>query len=534
MTLDSVLCVKPGQRVELRGYYGTVCYVGEVPPTSGTWLGVDWDDPTRGKHNGTHEGEKYFSTRYPTSGSFVRLEKVNLGRSCPAAIRDRYGEVKNDETAGINKEDLSLVQCKINAPFLEVVGFNKVNKKQSHFEDLRVVWLREHNVSGPGEQGELMQLCPNIQELDLSRNLIHNWQSLARIADQLRHLRVLNISENHMQIPSQPIIYQGSFQVLEHIIMGRMEYSWSQILDCALMWLCVETLQVPFNNIATLEIPPDGILQHVKSLDLEGNLINDWREINKLGTLPCLEYLNISHVGVSEVYFPVGQAEQKTRLFSTLKQLLLSGNSIHSWESVNELDKLLHLEELGFHGNPVLQEESEGTSRQLIIARIGNIKTLNRVVITNNERKGAEIDYLKKYGVMWETVAKPLDIKSHRSILDTFLQAHPRYPLLVDKYGAPEVGEYKTRTVTSHTKLITVDIFCPDHGGKSYRKKLPQSMRVQNLIGLAQRLFNTGTVIPKLVYINSKNPGVKFPLDKDLKELSFYCVEDGDRISVHW
>jgi hypothetical protein len=44
--------------------------------------------------------------------------------------------------------------------------------------------------------------------------------------------------------------------------------------------------QVPFNNITTLKIPPDGILQHVKSLDLKGNLINDWREINKLGTLP--------------------------------------------------------------------------------------------------------------------------------------------------------------------------------------------------------------------------------------------------------
>jgi hypothetical protein len=63
----------------------------------------------------------------------------------------------------------------------------------SQFENLLVVWLREHNVSGPGEEGELMQLCPNIQELDLSRNLIHSWQSLARIADQLRHLRVLNI-----------------------------------------------------------------------------------------------------------------------------------------------------------------------------------------------------------------------------------------------------------------------------------------------------------------------------------------------------
>jgi hypothetical protein len=45
-------------------------------------------------------------------------------------------------------------------------------------------------------------------------------------------------------------------------------------------------LQVPFNKITTLEAPPDGILHHLKSLDLEGSLIYDWREINKLGTLP--------------------------------------------------------------------------------------------------------------------------------------------------------------------------------------------------------------------------------------------------------
>jgi hypothetical protein len=58
------------------------------------------------------------------------LEKVNLGRSCPAAIRNRYGKVKNDETAGINKENLTIPQHKINARYIEVVGFDKVNKKQ--------------------------------------------------------------------------------------------------------------------------------------------------------------------------------------------------------------------------------------------------------------------------------------------------------------------------------------------------------------------------------------------------------------------
>ena len=69
-------------------------------------------------------------SRHPTSGSFVRLEKVNIGRSCSVAIRCRYGEVKNDETAGINKINLAILQREINARFLEVVGFDKVNKKQ--------------------------------------------------------------------------------------------------------------------------------------------------------------------------------------------------------------------------------------------------------------------------------------------------------------------------------------------------------------------------------------------------------------------
>lgn len=68
--------------------------------------------------------------RHPTSGSFVRLEKVNLGISCPAAIRSRYGEVKNDKTAGIDKGNLADLQRQMNSCIAEVVGFDKVNKQQ--------------------------------------------------------------------------------------------------------------------------------------------------------------------------------------------------------------------------------------------------------------------------------------------------------------------------------------------------------------------------------------------------------------------
>ena len=29
----------------------------------GEWYGIEWDDPDRGKHDGTHEGVKYFECR---------------------------------------------------------------------------------------------------------------------------------------------------------------------------------------------------------------------------------------------------------------------------------------------------------------------------------------------------------------------------------------------------------------------------------------------------------------------------------------
>ena len=51
------------QRLSYSGNICTVRYVGEVAGTKGTWLGVEWDDTTRGKHAGEHEGVKYFFCR---------------------------------------------------------------------------------------------------------------------------------------------------------------------------------------------------------------------------------------------------------------------------------------------------------------------------------------------------------------------------------------------------------------------------------------------------------------------------------------
>lgn len=52
-----------GDRIQVGDERGTVLYIGSVPPTKGTWLGVDWDDPLRGRHDGVYNGVRYFQAR---------------------------------------------------------------------------------------------------------------------------------------------------------------------------------------------------------------------------------------------------------------------------------------------------------------------------------------------------------------------------------------------------------------------------------------------------------------------------------------
>ena len=53
-----------GQRISFDGHLCTVRYIGPIKTTKkGDWLGVEWDDPSRGKHDGSHEGERYFQCR---------------------------------------------------------------------------------------------------------------------------------------------------------------------------------------------------------------------------------------------------------------------------------------------------------------------------------------------------------------------------------------------------------------------------------------------------------------------------------------
>ncbi|KYN44335.1 Tubulin-specific chaperone E [Trachymyrmex septentrionalis] len=514
-------------RIECDGYRGTLKYVGPVGNTKGEWLGIDWDDSTRGKHNGTYEGVEYFQARHSTSGSFIRPCKAKFGISCPQAIKMRYGLI-DDELAGIDRDEVSTLRKEMNAPFLELVGFSKVNKKQSKFDQLKIVWLREQCVSNAGEPQELEELCPNLEELDLSRNLINSWKIVANICSQFRSLMRLNVSENHLPIEDMTAL-KDSFSTVKHLTIARMNYNWFDIRQCIFMFPLIEELSVSFNIVMTIDdmTCANTNLMKIVTLILEGNLISSWDEILKLGSLPCLEYLNLNLNKIDRIRFP--SSTDKTALFPILRQLHISENHISEWQSISELDKLSNLEDLKFRGNPILENETIETARQLIIARIAKLKILNGTEILHNERRGAEYDYLKLYLPLW------LETESNLEKRTSFINEHPQYPILVDKYGIADIPSAKPK-VEMISNVITVEFVCPDdpRQPRGIKRKLLKDMEVQKMIGLAQRLFKTGGKIPALSFIPRNLSNDEISLDKPLQELSYYSIQDGDQILVRW
>ncbi|KAF7993113.1 hypothetical protein HCN44_005894 [Aphidius gifuensis] len=523
--------VKTGQRIECDGQRGTICYVGPVDGTNGTWLGIDWDNPTRGKHNGTYNNKLYFKTRHSTSGSFVRPGKINTGISCPTAIKNRYGFI-DDELAGVDKDNITSLRKEINAPFLEMVGFSKVNKKQSTFDRLKIVWLREQCVSSYGNDKELEELCPNIFELDLSKNLFNSWETIANICTQLKKLERLNVSENTLGTKIDLIEMKNSFLNVKNLTISRMDYDWRDIQLVTSIFPSLKTLSVPFNKIDFLEKPiSDTSLEKIVDLTLEGNSISSWNEVLKLGHLSCLENLNVNSNKIEKIRFTTLDDKMKTDEFSGLRNLHLSNNLISDWQSISELEKLKNLEELRFRDNPVLTDIAFDTVRQLIIAKISELKILNGTEIHNDERKGAEYDYLKLYANEWLNIEKnKLD-----NLKIEFVNEHPRYPVLVGKYGSPERTNLNT-PVEMESNVITVEFVCMNEQTtqKSTKRKLMKDMDVQKLTGLAQKLFQTGRKVPKLSFVQPNLSKEEIPLDMPLQQLCYYSIQNGDRVLVRW
>ncbi|CAG4993114.1 unnamed protein product [Colias eurytheme] len=524
---ENEIQVTIGSRVKSNDDFGTVKYIGEVQGYKGIWYGVEWDNVERGKHDGCVDGIQYFKATKPGAGSFVRPNKISPMITCAEAIQKYYGDREDETVAAHRRTVINEWKREMGAPFIEMVGFEKIHQKQK-FDRLLEVCVHDQAIA---KSGDVFSLCPNVRSLDVSQNLFSNWREVITLSAQLPDLREFDVSKNRMAIdmPTETMIQLSkNFANLEKLNISVCDYEWSDLLALSHLWPNINEIIAAYNRIKKIT-PPHDTLSTLTVLRLDGNPIDCWREILNLGCLSNLTVLSLNDCFIEDIRFNDDPGNAKVDVFENLEVLFLNRNRIRDWRSVSELDKLKNLKKLYFLKNPVQNTEDYDSASQLIIAKIGNLQELNGSTITRELRRGAEYDYMKRYGAEWKLAQNDVNTKK------AFDLEHCRFQELIDKYGIPDdsllVKQQKTVTLTSQLLEITLQ----DENGKIIKKKFPSTMAVQKLVTLAQRLFAKGfTGSPKLYIMDDQMQGAEIQLDNVMKDLAFFSIKNGDKIIVRF
>ncbi|KAH6853469.1 CAP Gly-rich domain-containing protein [Chaetomium sp. MPI-CAGE-AT-0009] len=302
----------PPQIGERRSYDGAPCtvrYVGEVAGTSGSWLGVEWDDPSRGKHDGQHKGVRYFSctSQSPNAASFVRPTRASdAPQTFLSALNLKYARDPTEDQTPSR-------QIKFSGKVAEEVGFEKIRRQQAQLDELQFVILdgvQVAHATDPVRDGHqsIHQVCPKVRELDLSRNLFERVGPVVQICSELKLLRSLKVNGNRFRgILDDEILESAgdAFAGVTELALEDTLLSWQEICHIASKFPSLTTLHAGSNQLATLTaIPPAPFATSLVSLHLELNDFTSLSSLAPLATIPTLRNLLLKGNYISTINPP--------------------------------------------------------------------------------------------------------------------------------------------------------------------------------------------------------------------------------------
>ncbi|KAI0273469.1 hypothetical protein BC834DRAFT_990854 [Gloeopeniophorella convolvens] len=426
-----------GTRFTLSGYTGTIRYIGSVDGTNGTWLGVEWDEPDRGKHDGIKDGKRYFSCLVAGSGSFIRpLPTLQYGKTFLRGLIDKYVE----QLHGSETQETVILGSSNGAIQVEAVNLDKIRGKFSRLDRLQEVSLDKENVSGADAPGELREKCPSIRGVDLSYSLIPSWDVVALVATELPSLERLALNNNRLQPPSYPEVLSGAFSCLTELQLNATLVTWEAALNIVTLIPDLKHLELGYNRLEKLTYSILDLTESViTTLNFDGNQLSDWVGSNRaLMPFQRLTRLILSSNPIKSIPIP-------TELDAPLQltHLSLSSTGISEWSSIDALNAWCpQLEFLSLNGIPLLTQYSDTETgrvwQQLAIARLPKLRILDGASISQRQRIDAELFYLSSIA----RVAYPSE--AARSA------AHPRWAALCEAHGAPIT---KLGTTTKEDKL---------------------------------------------------------------------------------
>ncbi|KAF7637731.1 CAP-Gly domain-containing protein [Meloidogyne graminicola] len=471
--------VELNKRILLNNSKGVVKYYGEVEGTNGVWVGVDWDDKYRGKHDGSYKGKKYFKAFSNTSGSFLRENDLDFGTDLLDEINEKYAsDLKMDEIKIKDSPDAKL---------FEFVKMEKTFQKQKQIFQLKCIVLSFSKVSHFN-----LEIAENLKfnlctELDLCSTLIGKWTDLINILSAFPVLKTLHLDYNrieHFEECTEEEI--ARIDQYLHVFRGIKQLSLNE---------CLLTLQT-VNHLPKLKnylnefTPNVDYLNNLKLLDLQGNPFKEFQKLESLFTLTNLECLNLSSCQFECIHFGDGLCA----VFSNLKTLILNDNPIREtiriyflfiWESIDQLGRLPSLTKLSLRGT--LLSGSRGVeSREIVIAKLPklnldlllfkkkNLIYLDKCDISPSSRQSAELLFFSRFSI------HPI-CKEHLSALER----------LQSIYGLSDEinGKHSSTTKCQNSGIQSCRLFLV-YGERSIMRSLSLALPLHKVVGLGARLFD--------------------------------------------
>ena len=503
---------------------------------------MEWDEPGRGKHDGTTNGTRHFECPQG-QGSFIKERKVDERCSLVGSIVYRYcGGASGGDAADSRRSRAVVIDARSRTQ-ARFIGMEQLAAQQSDLTKLTHIALVDAGIAGlswPGE-AQVRDVVPNICELDLAGNLLSDWAAVEGLGTQLDKLQSLDLRGNRLHVqPGAPQTI--CFPKLRVLVLNGTRLSWENTVSRSFQMPALTELHIASNGISTLRTDYSlcEAFPVLELLDLDNNGIQTWSEIWRLSDLPNLTKLTMNHNLLENI--TVDTDTPTSVPFAQLKSLSVSSNNLGKaasndipgtgWYAINALDKLSALADLRCSGNPLFGSYSEpSVARNLIIGRVRNLQILDGSAILATDRVMAEKQYLRQCHT-------ELHSSNGNSASAEFTLHHPRFASLNalyedvrhEKFGA---DAQKSRLASN---LIEINIRCSiaAHVDKPpATKRVTLTMTVGKLKALCNRLFKVkgGPRRMRLVYI-AENETREVCLEEWDLDLQYYSMASNGTVMV--
>nr|AEE62686.1 unknown [Dendroctonus ponderosae] len=457
------------------------------------------------------------------------------------ALEQKYGEADSDASPDEASEGISVaifVPCKSPRALVPAL-----------------LVLNDCDIATAGEKDALVAKCSNVEELDLAKNKLDQWTEVFGILEHMPRLKFVNLSFNVLSSPIE-VSLDKRWEELRNLVLNSTYVNWESVRKILEHLPSLEELHLSlndYNNVALhntssscacTENKNDNCECHssalekkhsvIRILHFTGNLVQDWKEVSKLGyAFPNLESLVVAECPIKSLDIAAeakecpnknyersesspessSRSESPHDAFRSLKILNLNSTHLSSWDEIERLARFPALQCVRLQGCPLGEgnEYTEHERRQLLIARLPNVKTLNGGgVISAEEREDAERAFIRYY------MDKPESDRPERYF--ELVQIHGKLDPLVNVDLRPEKRVKITFTCGSNSEVKSVD---------TYRTVSDLKTRLETFAGFPASKM-------RLFYVDQDLRDIQGPelMRFASKQLFSYNIRSGDEIII--